>query len=136
MVDYYYYYIAGQPSIVSGPEEVVVGMDSGGKSLKRSAMFKCTAIGLPAPEIQWLYKTISEEGVLNEARMLDPEQILNITESGPIRDDTGRFEKTSTVTISISQNDGGIIRCKTGSVYKDAHLTVLGNTCYVNVIVM
>lgn len=117
---------------MSGPTDVVIGINSEGENLSDSAVFMCTAIGLPAPTIEWFYSTISLNGDLGEARPLRRKQILNMTESDPEEDTTGsgRMIITSRLTISVSEKDGGIIRCKAGSSYKDATLTVLGNTVH------
>ena len=49
----------------------------------------------------------------------------NITNSSSNEDSSGRFKNTSTLTMPVTENDGGIIRCKAGSSSKDAYLTVL-----------
>ena len=117
------------PSIVSGPKAVVVGIDSSGESLTKSAEFTCTAIGRPAPQIEWIYRIISRDTSTDKTKMLNngSAQVLHIdTSSEPEQNETGRNIVTSRIVISVSQNDGGFIECRTGSENQMAPLTVLG----------
>ena len=121
------FHTTGEPSIKRGPEEVVIGVaDSGGENLTQSATFECTAIGLPPLQISWFYLTITAEGELGSPRKLtDGVTIINTTEP----DLGGRISITSQLTISVLQDNGGVIRCQAGSAHQDARLTVLG-MCY------
>ena len=107
-----------------GPEEVVIGVDSNGESLTQNAVFTCTAVGLPAPKISWLYFTISTEGELNE--QIELTSMIDITEN--YTEESGRIVTTYQISVPVTDHDGGVIRCQTvtGSDHKDARLTVLG----------
>ena len=111
-----------EPSIKTGPTEVVIGMDSNGESLSQSAEFTCTAVGLPEPKIKWLYFTTSRGGELNKPMELSN----NISVLSNTTEESGLIEIKYGIKLPIVQTDGGVIRCKTGSAYEDALLTVLG----------
>lgn len=113
---------------MSGPEDVVIGAQNS-TSLTRSAEFTCTALGRPAPEIAWFYKTISGSSLNPEQRLpADSPKVISIDLLGNLTEESGRTVVTSRLILSISENDGGVIRCKAGSAYKDARLTVLSKS--------
>ena len=120
----------GEPSIVSGPDDVVIGAQNS-TSLTSRAEFTCTARGRPAPEITWFYKTISrsQPGALDpEESLVDSPKVISIDLLENVTEGNGRTLVTSRLRLSISENDGGVIRCKAGSAYKDSRLTVLSKS--------
>ena len=116
---------------MSGPQDVVVGaQDSAVKNLTSSAEFVCKVIGRPTPVIAWFYKRISNTGEIDGEEImlnLGLPKVLNISSPENYTEESGRMVVTSRLMLSISEDDGGIIRCRAGSAYKDARLTVLGN---------
>lgn len=109
---------------MTGPKEVVIGVDSKGENLTQNAVFTCTAIGLPAPKVSWLYFPISTEGKLNNPIRLT--SMIDVTAN--YTEESGRFVTTYQISVPVTDNVGGVIRCQTGSesFYKEARLTVLG----------
>ena len=93
----------------------------------------CTARGRPAPEIAWFYKTFSrsrpEAGALDpEQSLVDSPKVISIDLLENMTEESGRTLVTSRLILSTSENDGGVIRCKAGSAYKDSRLTVLSKS--------
>ena len=117
------YFISGQPTITYAPKEVVIGLDPEGVELMKTATFKCIAIGRPVPNIEWFYSTISEDGTLGMPEPVDRGYIMN---NDSDEDSTGRFNRTSILTMPVRENDGGMVRCQAGATFADARLTVLG----------
>ena len=103
---------------------MVIGLDTTRESLVETATFNCTALGRPIPEIEWLYITINPDGTLGMPAPLTGIR-FNIVNNDSAEDATRRFQRTSTLTMAVTENDGGIIRCKADNSYRDAHLTVL-----------
>ena len=117
--------------ITEPPEDVIIGLDNTEEGLMETATFKCTATGQPIPVIVWLYFTANQDGSLGMPIELDDNK-YNIMNNDSDIDSTGRFNRMSTLTMPVTENDGGIIRCKASdSSYKDAYLTVLSKFQFV-----
>ena len=110
--------------IIGAHRDVVIGLDTTGERLMETATFNCTALGRPIPEIEWFYITINPDGTLGMPEPLTGIR-FNIVNNDSAEDPTRRFQRTSTLTMAVTENDGGIIRCQVDRSYKDAHLTVL-----------
>ena len=83
--------------------------------------------GAPPPTLFWTYIPSLDDG--RSVLLFDGEKYDII--SNTTSEDNGRFVVTSTVTfLSVTNTDGGIVRCNTGSdpniTHADALLTVLG----------
>lgn len=118
---------AGKPNILEGgaPRDVIVGLETNGGGLLRTATFECVALGRPIPVINWYYIIVNQDGTMGTKKQLSNDDRFNITSSSSSEDRTRRFQRTSVLTMSVTENDGGIIRCQTGASFKDAYLTVL-----------
>ena len=105
---------------------MVIGRDLDGEGLMETATFECTALGRPIPIIEWLSIIVNEDGTLGMPVQLNANgDRYNIMKNDSAEDSTGRFQRKSILTISVTENDGGIIRCRAGEAFKDARLTVL-----------
>ena len=118
---------AGQPNILEGgaPRDVIVGLETDGEELLRTATFECVALGRPVPIINWYYIIVNQDGTMGTKKRLSNDDRFNITSNSGSEDRTRRFQRTSMLTMSVTENDGGIIKCQTGASFKDAYLTVL-----------
>lgn len=116
--------ITGQPNITEAPKDVIIGLDTTGEGLMETATFSCAALGRPVPTIEWLYIVISEDGSLGMPIELRGDK-YDIMRNDSDEDPTGRFRTMSTLTMPVTETDGGIIRCKAGTTFADARLTVL-----------
>ena len=94
--------------------------------LTKMASFECVALGRPAPDINWYYIVIDKYANLGEPERLMNNERYSIVNNDGAEDPTGRFNSTSKLTISVTESDGGIIRCQAGTAFADAYLTVLG----------
>jgi hypothetical protein len=114
--------------ITKAPTDVIIGLEQDGNSkrLTETATFECVALGRPAPVINWYYITADRDGSLSEpGHLMDNERYRIMNDDGD-EDPTGRFNSTSMLTMSVIENDGGIIRCQAGTTsFADAQLTVL-----------
>ena len=110
--------------ITEAPRDVVIGLDTTGERLMETATFNCTALGRPVPEIEWFYITINPDGTLGMPVRLMGDGV-NIVNNDDAKDPTGRFQRTSTLTMAVTENNGGIIRCQADRSTEDARLTVL-----------
>ena len=104
---------------------MIIGLEQE-KRLIETATFECVALGRPAPDINWYYIAVNQDGSLGEPERLMNNERYRIVNNGGDEDPTGRFNSTSTLIMSVTENDGGIIRCQAGTTFADAHLTVLG----------
>ena len=117
---------AGQPLITEAPTDVIIGREQEEMRLTKMASFECVALGRPAPDINWYYIVIDKYGNLGEPERLMNNERYSIVNNDGDEDPTGRFNSTSKLTISVTESDGGIIRCQAGTAFADAYLTVLG----------
>ena len=90
--------------------------------------FTCTAAGLPAPIITWIY--IPHLDKEHEISLSDGEKYHIIANNVSEKDD-GRQVTTSSVTfLELTATDGGLVRCRVNSptsvLSADALLTVIG----------
>ena len=116
---------AEKPSVLKRPESFIVGLQNATTS---PPTFTCTVGGAPEPRLYWTYIP-----GLDDDR---PVHLFNNGEKYNIiwnttKQTNGLFVVTSTVTfLSVTNTDGGIVRCNTGPdsdpAYADALLTVLG----------
>ena len=113
--------------ITKAPGDVVIGLDTTGEGLKETATFNCTALGRPVPMIKWFYLIVNEDGSLDMPKeLLDGDKYSNVIMNNDSDvDSTGRFNRMSTLTMPVTENDGGIIRCRAGTAFADARLTIL-----------
>ena len=112
--------------ITEAPTDVIIGREQEEMRLTKMASFECVALGRPAPDINWYYIAIDKYGNLGEPERLMNNERFSIVNNDGDEDPTGRFNSTSKLTISVTESDGGIIRCQAGTAFADAHLTVLG----------
>lgn len=118
-----------QPSILSKPEPFIIGLQEASAT---PPTFTCSVGGAPEPQLSWTYiPNLSGD----ELTLRDGEE-YNITRN-VTEEDNGRTVVTSTITfLSISNTDGGIVRCSTGpeaSITADTLLTILGMYACVDV---
>ena len=111
--------------IITPPMDVIIGLEQEKKRLTGTASFKCVALGRPAPDINWYYIVVNRDGSLGEPERLMNNERYRIVNNDGDEDPTGRFNSTSTLGMSVTESDGGIIRCQAGTTFADAHLTVL-----------
>jgi hypothetical protein len=122
--------VTEEPTIIQAPEPITIGLQEVEKS---PPVFTCTVGGAPRPSLIWSYIPRLNIG---EGLQTDRAELLlsngtdyKITyDTDRTREENGLFLVTSTVVfLSTTNTDGGIVRCKTGTVAtSDALLTVLG----------
>ena len=112
--------------ITKPPMDVVIGLEQEEKRLTETATFECVALGRPTPDINWYYIIVNQDGSLGKPEHLMNDERYSIVNDDGDEDPTGRFNSTSTLTMSVIESDGGIIRCQAGTNFADARLTVLG----------
>ena len=105
---------------------MIIGVEQEEKRLTETASFECVALGRPAPNINWYYIIVNQDGSLGDPEPLMNDERYSIVNDDGDEDPTGRFNSTSILTMSVTEGDGGIIRCQAGTAFADAHLTVLG----------
>ena len=97
--------------------------------------FMCTAAGLPAPIITWIY--IPHLDKEHEISLSDGEK-YHIANNVSEKDD-GRQVTTSSVTfLELTATDGGLVRCRVNSptsvLSADALLTVIGTVLLIQLV--
>ena len=125
-MDVYLQY-AAQPNIseTGAPTDVIVGVEQPGMGLFETATFECVALGRPAPDINWFYTIVNQDGTVGTKKRLSSSDKYNITATSSDEDETRRFQRRSILTMSVTENDGGIVGCQAGASSKNAYLTVL-----------
>ena len=111
------------PVVLKGPDSVVVGLLD---DTTNQPTFTCMVGGTREPTLFWTYIPSLDDGRLHIFSGGNYGILSNRT-----REDNGRYVVTSTLTfLSVTNTDGGIVTCNTGSdpniIHADALLTVLG----------
>ena len=127
LFSFFFFLIAEMPSIVQRPQPFLVGLE--GARSTHPPTFTCAVGGAPKPILLWTYLPSINKGFELFLAGNSNYRITFTNSSEP----SGRVLVTSTITfLSVTNTDGGIVRCTTGlinseaAVTADALLTILG----------
>ena len=125
----WYLLLAEKPSVLEGPEPVIVGLQN---ATANPPTFNCVVGGAPAPSLIWSYIPGLDED--RSAIFLENRDEYDITTNVSAQDNGLTVVNSTVKFLKVANTDGGIVRCNARrdpvTVYEDALLTVLGMTTH------